>query len=405
MTHAKGSSGTTININTPRLCLWWRYPCKSMFGVARAIASLSSKGIGAVCETNNDTARTKLGWNYNDFEDLSLEFLPEARWRDAITHIVERESGSLHIFNSYYVYEKMNYAVDAVLQRNIPYVLMSEAPCNFEGGLRKVAKSAYLQWFLPYLRSRARRDAKKLYCLSGNGEYARRRLKQLGCADAQIVPFGYFPEPRPLPPRRRDLKSKEAWLLCTGLLAEFKGQDLLIRALEKVSKHNNNWHLWITGYGPSERSLRQLQVKCGLQGRITFTGVLPDDQLSQLMSDSDLFIAPGYREPWGMRVPEALLAGLPVITSDGLGAAELVRSGKAGHVFPAGDANALAAILESLTSNSELISDLQRRTRSYGNRILPIEAAKYFLASLSALEEQWDELPPWLEGTAETVTA
>jgi glycosyltransferase involved in cell wall biosynthesis len=63
-----------------------------------------------------------------------------------------------------------------------------------------------------------------------------------------------------------------------------------------------------------------------------------------------------FTEPWGLVVNEAMLQSTPVIASDAVGAAAggLVRHGQTGLVFPAGDAQALAARMAVLAGAPEL---------------------------------------------------
>ncbi|MFM6079283.1 MAG: glycosyltransferase, partial [Dolichospermum sp.] len=62
-----------------------------------------------------------------------------------------------------------------------------------------------------------------------------------------------------------------------------------------------------------------------------------------------LFILPSDYEPFGVVVNEAMLCGSPVIVSDKVGAAyDLVRHGENGFVYPCGDINELAKILQEI---------------------------------------------------------
>ncbi len=63
-----------------------------------------------------------------------------------------------------------------------------------------------------------------------------------------------------------------------------------------------------------------------------------------------------FREPWGLVVNEAMNRGLPVITSDAVGAAGggLVRDGHNGLIVPATNAVALAAALRTLAGDGAL---------------------------------------------------
>ena len=67
-----------------------------------------------------------------------------------------------------------------------------------------------------------------------------------------------------------------------------------------------------------------------------------------------MFVLPSLFEPFGLVVNEAMLCGLPVAVSDSVGAKfDLVRPDENGYVFPAGDVEALAAILRQILPDEE----------------------------------------------------
>jgi glycosyltransferase involved in cell wall biosynthesis len=93
-----------------------------------------------------------------------------------------------------------------------------------------------------------------------------------------------------------------------------------------------------------------------LSPSIRFHGSVPQSELFQRYRDADLLVFPTLCDGFGMVIPEAFANGVPVITTDRAGAAELVRRGKNGLIVPAGDAAALAESLEwSLWHRAELV--------------------------------------------------
>jgi glycosyltransferase involved in cell wall biosynthesis len=113
----------------------------------------------------------------------------------------------------------------------------------------------------------------------------------------------------------------------------------------------------LVGGGPEERALRDLVAKSDLK-RVVFAGSRQPSELPSLYAAADLFVLPSRHEPWGVVVNEAMAAGLPVVLSDRVGAAEdLLLDGANGRVFPAGDAAALAAAI------GEIAADAPLRTR------------------------------------------
>jgi glycosyltransferase involved in cell wall biosynthesis len=87
-------------------------------------------------------------------------------------------------------------------------------------------------------------------------------------------------------------------------------------------------------------------------------------QLPGLYKSSDLFVLPSEYDPCPLVVPEAMLSGLPVILSDAiLGRLGMIDSGKNGYIYPCGDIQCLAAILNNVLSAPSLLDHLKMGVR------------------------------------------
>lgn len=118
------------------------------------------------------------------------------------------------------------------------------------------------------------------------------------------------------------------------LMAKKRPQDIAsLLALLPLGVHG----LWI-GSGASEEPVKAEAERLGVAGRLHFGGFRPPAQAWELLGASDLFFFPAEREKWGLVLNEAVAAGLPVIASDYVGAAEdIVEEGVTGDVFPCGN--------------------------------------------------------------------
>lgn len=77
--------------------------------------------------------------------------------------------------------------------------------------------------------------------------------------------------------------------------------------------------------------------------RLKFLGPVSD--LSTPFSAADVFVLPTVYDPFSNACLEALAAGLPVVTSQANGFAEIITEGVHGHSVPVGDESALAEAL------------------------------------------------------------
>lgn len=107
--------------------------------------------------------------------------------------------------------------------------------------------------------------------------------------------------------------------------------------------------LVIAGDGPLRPALEAEARSLGIAERVRFLGFVNQSQLPAVYRSSDLLVLSSDYEAFGLVVNEAMLCGCPVVVSDRVGARfDLVREGTTGFVYPAGDVEALAAILRDL---------------------------------------------------------
>jgi glycosyltransferase involved in cell wall biosynthesis len=185
---------------------------------------------------------------------------------------------------------------------------------------------------------------------------------------------------------RRDLGADPAdvVLLCASRLEPWKGHLNLVRALAR-GRRANAWRLWIAGapQRPHEQrylvELQQEVARLGLDARVRFLGERRD--VPMLMRAVDLLCQPNDSpEPFGVVFAEALLSGVPVVTTASGGAPEIV-SDECGRLVPPGDLDALTRVLGELIDDAALRGRLAARgpahaaARSSPGIVLPRLAA------------------------------
>jgi glycosyltransferase involved in cell wall biosynthesis len=140
-------------------------------------------------------------------------------------------------------------------------------------------------------------------------------------------------------------------LFCAKL-QPWKGPMDLLEAFARANVPHS--YLAFAGDGPERSNLEGRATELGLAERVRFLGFLNQSQLPSAYCASDLLVLPSLFEPFGLVVNEAMLCGLPIAVSDRVGARfDLVRPDENGYVFPAGDLEALAAILRKILPDPE----------------------------------------------------
>jgi spore coat protein SA len=129
-------------------------------------------------------------------------------------------------------------------------------------------------------------------------------------------------------------------VLFVGRLSVKKGVDVLLKAMDQVMRTNPKTALVIIGskwYGKNEeddytKSLRSLSAN--LAGPIVFTGFIRPAEIPQYFTLGDVFVcASQWMEPLARVHYEAMAAGLPIITTNRGGNAEVVADYGNGFVI------------------------------------------------------------------------
>lgn len=108
----------------------------------------------------------------------------------------------------------------------------------------------------------------------------------------------------------------------------------------------------------------ELRAECEEAARaspapVVFAGFISQSSLRQHMLASDVMVNPAI-EPWGCTVNEGLASGLAMIAADKVvGWPDMVRSGVNGEVYPTGELDALARLLEEFVRCSDV--EIERR--------------------------------------------
>ncbi|MCB2426639.1 glycosyltransferase family 4 protein [Methylophaga pinxianii] len=143
-----------------------------------------------------------------------------------------------------------------------------------------------------------------------------------------------------------------------GRLVEKKGIDTLLEATSILLKQGHEISVKIAGSGPLENELKlQLGHLALPENAVEFVGALPHDKVASFITDLDIFVLPCKQDSHGdmdgipVVLMEAMLCGVPVISTKISGIPELVINNTSGLVVMPGNAAELSkAIVQIMTS-------------------------------------------------------
>lgn len=147
-------------------------------------------------------------------------------------------------------------------------------------------------------------------------------------------------------------------LLYVGFSTPRKGVEYLAQALRMM---RTPACLVMVGKWDTLYQERFLAALDDIRSRVYITGYVPDADLPTYFAAADVFVLPTLLEGFGIPLVEAMAAGIPVITTTGGSASEIV--GNAGLAVPAGDPAALAFALDRVLVEPSLAHQLRQAGR------------------------------------------
>lgn len=120
--------------------------------------------------------------------------------------------------------------------------------------------------------------------------------------------------------------------LCSiGRLCGQKGYDRLIKSLGRISNNGiTNWHLYLLGSGPEYDSLRAIAETFNISKKITFLGFQTNPY--KYLAKMDFFVCSSTKEGYSTAVTEAMILGIPILTTNCSGMDEIIDQSNAGLI-------------------------------------------------------------------------
>ena len=176
----------------------------------------------------------------------------------------------------------------------------------------------------------------------------------------------------------------EPKLLSVAQLATHKRIIDLIEAMPAICSVYPRARLVVLGEGEMRQALENRIKELKLEECVLLPGYLND--ITSLVSATDIFLAPFEKEACNMAVIEAMAAGKPVVAADGGGMPELVSEGETGYLYPSGDIPQLLERVMQLTDSAALRQQLgEAATRRVARKFNLPTQMKLILLEIEAI--------------------
>ena len=144
-----------------------------------------------------------------------------------------------------------------------------------------------------------------------------------------------------------------------GSLARWKGAHVLVDAVRRLPPAIDVDVQIFGDPGVYPDYANGLVERAAGDARIRFCGSFPNSRIGEVLSTFDVFVVPSlWYENTPLVIYSSQAAGCPVLASDLGGMSEVIREGLDGLLFPPGDSMALAAHLERLWHDRDLVAVL-----------------------------------------------
>lgn len=123
------------------------------------------------------------------------------------------------------------------------------------------------------------------------------------------------------------LKKEKFTIVTVGRLIPDKRQDRLLSATKRLNEEGYEFDVWVVGGGRHEDELKKYCEENEIEN-VTFVGM--QDNPYAYMKNADLFVLTSFREGFALVIPEAMVCGLPVLSTACTGPTEILKNGEYG---------------------------------------------------------------------------
>lgn len=149
--------------------------------------------------------------------------------------------------------------------------------------------------------------------------------------------------------RKRDY-ARAGRLLFAGTWRKNKGIGDLVPAFVTLAAHHQELKLVVLGGGVAESTIRDIFPE-PLQPRISCIQTTSEAETAAVFAAADIYLLPSLFEGTPLTLIEAMMSGVPIVTTATCGMKDIIRDGENGLLVPIRSPEAIVAAVEQLIAD------------------------------------------------------
>lgn len=162
----------------------------------------------------------------------------------------------------------------------------------------------------------------------------------------------------------KSINSKK--IVAVGRLEPQKNHKLLIASFKEVIDMFPEYSLIIYGEGTLRKELEGIISELGMMDKVSLPGNIKN--IHQKLLEAEFFVLSSDYEGLSNALLEAMMMGLPCISTDCAGSNEVITSGENGILVPVGNKDSLVDAMKLLIKNREFALSLGKQAEETSNQ-------------------------------------
>lgn len=177
------------------------------------------------------------------------------------------------------------------------------------------------------------------------------------------------------------LAEKKKTIVTVGRLTKAKNHPMLISAFNEVASKYPQYRLIIYGEGEERSNEEKVVRDKGLEEKVLLPGKFSD--VHKRILEAELFVLSSDYEGMPNALAEAMVLGLPCISTDVSGSEDLIENGVSGIIVPRGNQEAMTGAITRMIEDANMRGKMGKKAVSVAEKLKIDNVAKSWNKVLS----------------------